>query len=249
MRPRRSPPPRGCTSMRMPRAVRGRRSCRPQDPRAPRSAFGPTRQRQYSSRAGRRMPGMLHARPRPGPAAGPRRHRVMRREVCADTPTGRRGYFEAGRPAKSPIPRLPAPRERPQARNGSGGAPPRQTITRQATGARRRGPHPATRFPPCRVAGRRLQCGLRACAAGGPSGLLQPKAEEGRRRGGDQGAGWRQGAGAGRGPGEVRSRGAARAKRKEKGRRYSVLNEWPQEHDFVTFGLLILKPEPMRLSM
>ena len=31
--------------------------------------------------------------------------------------------------------------------------------------------------------------------------------------------------------------------------RYSVLNECPQEHDLVTFGLLILNPEPMRLSM
>ena len=30
---------------------------------------------------------------------------------------------------------------------------------------------------------------------------------------------------------------------------YSVLKEWPHEHDFVTFGLLILNPEPIRLSM
>ena len=30
---------------------------------------------------------------------------------------------------------------------------------------------------------------------------------------------------------------------------YSVLNEWPHEHDFVTFGLFILNPEPIKLSM
>ncbi len=30
---------------------------------------------------------------------------------------------------------------------------------------------------------------------------------------------------------------------------YSVLNEEPHEQDFVTFGLLILKPEPIRLSI
>ena len=30
---------------------------------------------------------------------------------------------------------------------------------------------------------------------------------------------------------------------------YSVLNEEPHEHDFVTLGLLILNPEPIRLSM
>ena len=30
---------------------------------------------------------------------------------------------------------------------------------------------------------------------------------------------------------------------------YSVLNELPHEHDFVTFGLLILNPEPIKLSI
>ncbi len=30
---------------------------------------------------------------------------------------------------------------------------------------------------------------------------------------------------------------------------YSVLNEEPHEQDFVTFGLLILNPEPIRLSI
>jgi len=30
---------------------------------------------------------------------------------------------------------------------------------------------------------------------------------------------------------------------------YSVLKELPHEHDLVTFGLLILNPEPIRLSM
>ena len=30
---------------------------------------------------------------------------------------------------------------------------------------------------------------------------------------------------------------------------YSVLNECPHEQDFTTLGLLILKPEPIRLSM
>ena len=30
---------------------------------------------------------------------------------------------------------------------------------------------------------------------------------------------------------------------------YSVLKEEPHEQDFVTFGLLILNPEPIRLSI
>ena len=30
---------------------------------------------------------------------------------------------------------------------------------------------------------------------------------------------------------------------------YSVLKEWPQEQDFVTFGLLILNPDPIKLSI
>ena len=30
---------------------------------------------------------------------------------------------------------------------------------------------------------------------------------------------------------------------------YSVENECPHEHDLVTLGLLILKPDPMRLSI
>ena len=47
-----------------------------------------------------------------------------------------------------------------------------------------------------------------------------------------------------------RGRGPLRAQKgKKRSRAYSVLNEWPQEQDFVTLGLLILKPEPMRLSM
>ena len=38
-------------------------------------------------------------------------------------------------------------------------------------------------------------------------------------------------------------------KYREKKNVYSVLNEEPHEQDFVTFGLLILKPEPIRLSI
>ena len=38
-------------------------------------------------------------------------------------------------------------------------------------------------------------------------------------------------------------------KEREEKNVYSVLNEEPQEQDFVTFGLLILKPEPIRLSI
>ncbi|SVA27219.1 uncharacterized protein METZ01_LOCUS80073, partial [marine metagenome] len=34
----------------------------------------------------------------------------------------------------------------------------------------------------------------------------------------------------------------------KKGKFYSVVNEEPHEQDFVTFGLFILKPEPIRLS-
>ena len=62
--------------------------------------------------------------------------------------------------------------------------------------------------------------------------------------------------GARQGPAQGRGRRRAPGPRdpraqkgKNRNRAYSVLNEWPQEHDFVTFGLLILKPEPMRLSM
>lgn len=43
---------------------------------------------------------------------------------------------------------------------------------------------------------------------------------------------------------------AARFKKlKNKRAGYSVLNECPHEHDFTTLGLLILKPDPIRLSM
>jgi len=38
-------------------------------------------------------------------------------------------------------------------------------------------------------------------------------------------------------------------KRNEKKIIYSVENECPHEHDLVTLGLLILKPDPMRLSI
>ena len=143
-----------------------------------------------------------------------------------------------------PIARAVRRKGRPAARpdTSAGGAAPAWQAA-GARGVQRRAQTPLIRHglpvaryvrrldAPCRVArGRAQQPGLRLARIAG------------RVRAGP--GGWAQG--------RVRTaqgRGAARVKRKEKEQAYSVLNEWPQEQDFVTFGLLILKPEPMRLSM
>ena len=47
----------------------------------------------------------------------------------------------------------------------------------------------------------------------------------------------------------IASLGSQKYKKLKKRICYSVLNEEPHEHDFVTLGLFILNPEPIRLSM
>lgn len=158
---------------------------------------------------------MLHARPRPGPVAGPRKHRVMRREVCADTPTGRRGYFEAEAPCSHPSQgcrhhgdgrRLAtAQAARPHARQSHGKLQARGGAVRTRPRGSRHAESPAG------------DCNA-ACEHALPA-ARQASCSPGQRKGGGAGAIRAQDGGRGRGPGEGRARCGAAARRAQKGKK------------------------------